>query len=161
MSDQIRAIRGMNDVLPDEAYLWQYLEDAVRDVFRQYGYRNIRTPIIEYTSLFVRGVGAVTDIVEKEMYSFEDAMNGDKLSLRPEGTAPTVRAALEHNLLYSGPQRLWYGGPLFPHERPPKGRHPQYHTFRAEGPGYGQADNAIQILPLGRGPVGAPRHRGV
>ena len=148
MSDQIRAIRGMNDVLPDQAYLWQYLEDTVRDVFRQYGYRNIRTPIVEYTSLFVRGVGAVTDIVEKEMYSFEDAMNGDKLSLRPEGTAPTVRAALEHNLLYNGPQRLWYSGPLFRHERPQKGRYRQYHTFGVEALGFAGPDIDIELLLL-------------
>ena len=98
-NELIRAIRGMNDLLPDEAYLWHYLEQNVSDVFRQYGYRHIRTPIVEYTSLFVRGVGEVTDIVEKEMYSFVDAMNGEALSLRPEGTAPTVRAALQHNLL--------------------------------------------------------------
>ena len=153
MSDQlraIRAVRGMNDVLPDEAYLWQYLEDTVRDVFRQYGYRNIRTPIVEYTSLFVRGVGAVTDIVEKEMYSFEDAMNGDKLSLRPEGTAPTVRAALQHNLLYHGPQRLWYGGPLFRHERPQKGRYRQYHTFGVEALGFAGPDIDIEMLVLAR-----------
>jgi histidyl-tRNA synthetase len=150
MSDQIRAIRGMNDVLPDEAYLWQYLEDAVRDVFRQYGYRNIRTPIVEYTSLFVRGVGEVTDIVEKEMYSFEDSMNGDKLSLRPEGTAPTVRAALQHNLLYNGPQRLWYSGPLFRHERPQKGRYRQYHTFGVEALGFPGPDIDIEMLVLAR-----------
>ena len=150
MSEQIRAIRGMNDMLPDEAYLWQYLEDTVRDVFRQYGYRNIRTPIVETTSLFVRGVGEVTDIVEKEMYSFEDAMNGDKLSLRPEGTAPTVRAALQHNLLYNGPQRLWYSGPLFRHERPQKGRYRQYHSFGVEALGFPGPDIDIEILLLAR-----------
>ncbi len=150
MSDQIRAIRGMNDMLPDEAYLWQYLEDNVRDVLRQYGYRNIRTPIVEYTSLFVRGVGEVTDIVEKEMYSFEDSMNGDKLSLRPEGTAPTVRAALQHNLLYNGPQRLWYSGPLFRHERPQKGRYRQYHSFGVEALGFPGPDIDIELLVMAR-----------
>ena len=150
MSDPIRAVRGMNDVLPDEAYLWQYLEDNVREVFHQYGYRNIRTPIVEYTSLFVRGVGEVTDIVEKEMYSFEDSMNGDQLSLRPEGTAPTVRAALQHNLLYNGPQRLWYGGPLFRHERPQKGRYRQYHTFGVEALGFPGPDIDIEMLVLAR-----------
>ena len=150
MSEQIRAVRGMNDVLPDEAYLWQYLEDTVRDVFRQYGYRNIRTPIVETTSLFVRGVGEVTDIVEKEMYSFEDSMNGDKLSLRPEGTAPTVRAALQHNLLYNGPQRLWYSGPLFRHERPQKGRYRQYHSFGVEALGFAGPDIDIELLMLAR-----------
>ena len=150
MSDQIRGIRGMNDMLPDEAHLWQYLEDTVREVFRQYGYRNLRTPIVEYTSLFVRGVGEVTDVVEKEMYSFEDAMNGDKLSLRPEGTAPTVRAALEHNLLYHGPQRLWYSGPLFRHERPQKGRYRQYHSFGVEALGFAGPDIDIELLMLAR-----------
>jgi histidyl-tRNA synthetase len=99
----------MNDVLPDEAPLWHFFEDNARAVFAQYGYRNIRTPIVEKTELFVRGVGELTDIVEKEMYSFDD--HGERLSLRPEGTAPTVRAALEHNLLYDGPKRLWYSGP--------------------------------------------------
>lgn len=150
MSDQIRGIRGMNDMLPDEAHLWHYLEATVRDVFHQYGYRNIRTPIVEYTSLFVRGVGEVTDIVEKEMYSFEDSMNGDKLSLRPEGTAPTVRAVLEHNLLYNGPQRLWYSGPLFRHERPQKGRYRQYHTFGVEALGFPGPDIDIEMLLLAR-----------
>jgi histidyl-tRNA synthetase len=150
MTDQIRAIRGMNDMLPDEAYLWHFLEDAVRDVLRQYGYRNIRTPIVEYTSLFVRGVGEVTDIVEKEMYSFEDSMNGDKLSLRPEGTAPTVRAALQHNLLYNGPQRLWYSGPLFRHERPQKGRYRQYHSFGVEALGFPGPDIDIELLAMAR-----------
>ncbi len=140
----------MNDMLPDEAYRWQYLEDTVREVFQQYGYRNIRTPIVETTSLFVRGVGAVTDIVEKEMYSFEDAMNGDKLSLRPEGTAPTVRAALEHNLLYNGAQRLWYSGPLFRHERPQKGRYRQYHTLGVEALGFAGPDIDIELLVLAR-----------
>jgi histidyl-tRNA synthetase len=150
MSDLIRGIRGMNDMLPDEAYLWEYLEATVREVFRQYGYRNIRTPIVEYTTLFVRGVGEVTDIVEKEMYSFEDSMNGDKLSLRPEGTAPTVRAALEHNLLYNGPQRLYYSGPLFRHERPQKGRYRQYHTFGVEALGFPGPDIDVEMLVLAR-----------
>ena len=113
MPTKIQAIRGMNDVLPDQSPLWEFFEDTARAVFRQYGYRNIRTPIVEPTELFVRGVGQVTDIVEKEMYSFTDSMNGEHLSLRPEGTAPTVRAALEHNLLYNGPQRLWYSGPPY------------------------------------------------
>ena len=136
----------MNDVLPDDSPLWEYFEDTVRAVFHRYGYRNIRTPIVERTELFVRGVGAVTDIVEKEMYSFTDAMNGDELSLRPEGTAPTVRAVLEHNLLYNGPQRLWYSGPLFRHERPQKGRYRQYHTFGAEVLGLPGPDVDIELL---------------
>ena len=138
----------MNDVLPDQSPLWEFFEDTVREVFRQYGYRNIRTPIVERTELFVRGVGELTDIVEKEMYSFSDAMNGDNLSLRPEGTAPTVRAVLEHNLLYNGPQRLWYSGPLFRHERPQKGRYRQYHTFGAEALGFAGPDIDIELLVM-------------
>ena len=148
MSSKIQAVRGMNDVLPDESPRWEFFEDAVRDVFRQYGYRNIRTPIVERTELFVRGVGQLTDIVEKEMYSFADAMNGDNLSLRPEGTAPTVRAAVEHNLLYNGPQRLWYGGPLFRHERPQKGRYRQYHSFGAEALGFAGPDIEVELLVM-------------
>jgi len=150
MSNKIQAIRGMNDVLPEQSPLWEFFEDTVREVFRRYGYQNIRTPIVERTELFVRGVGEVTDIVEKEMYSFTDAMNGDALSLRPEGTAPTVRAALEHNLLYNGPQRLWYSGPLFRHERPQKGRYRQYHTFGAEVLGLPGPDVDIELLVMAR-----------
>jgi histidyl-tRNA synthetase len=146
MAAPLQAVRGMNDVLPDEASLWEFLEDTVRDVFRQYGFRNIRTPIVEKTELFVRGVGAVTDIVEKEMYTFDD--NGESLSLRPEGTAPTVRAALEHNLLYEGPKRLWYSGPLFRHERPQKGRYRQYHTFGAEALGFAAPDIDVELLVM-------------
>jgi histidyl-tRNA synthetase len=146
MAATIQAVRGMNDVLPDEAMLWEHLETVVRDVFAQYGYRNIRTPIVEKTELFVRGVGEVTDIVEKEMYSFDD--NGESLSLRPDGTSPTVRAALEHNLLYDGPKRLWYGGPLFRHERPQKGRYRQYHTFGVEALGFAGPDVDIEQLVM-------------
>ena len=142
----VHAVRGMNDVLPSEAPLWAFLEDTIRDVFRQYGYRNIRTPIVEKTELFVRGVGQVTDIVEKEMYTFDDG--GESLTLRPEGTAPTVRAALEHNLLYDGPQRLWYSGPLFRHERPQKGRYRQYHTFGAEALGFAGPGIDIELLVM-------------
>src|SRR5438477_637788 len=144
MAGTIQAVRGMNDVLPGESARWLKLEDTVRNVFGQYGYRNIRTPIVEKTELFVRGIGEVTDIVEKEMYSFDD--HGEMLSLRPEGTAPTVRAALEHNLLYDGPKRLWYSGPLFRHERPQKGRYRQYHTFGAEALGYAGPDVDIEQL---------------
>jgi histidyl-tRNA synthetase len=142
----IQAVRGMNDVLPQHSPLWEYFEDTARDVFGQYGYRNIRTPIVEKTELFVRGVGEVTDIVEKEMYTFDD--NGESLSLRPEGTAPTVRAALEHNLLYDGPKRLWYSGPLFRHERPQKGRYRQYHTFGAEALGFAGPDVDVELLVM-------------
>ena len=147
-SKTIQAIRGMNDILPDESPLWEFVEDHVREVFRLYGYRNIRTPIVEFTELFVRGVGEATDIVEKEMYSFVDSMNGDKLSLRPEGTAPAVRAALEHNLLHNGPQRLWYSGPLFRHERPQKGRYRQYHTFGVETFGFSGPEIDVELLQL-------------
>ena len=149
-SGKIQGIRGMNDVLPEEAPRWRFFEETARSVLEQYGYRQIRTPIVERTELFVRGVGEATDIVEKEMYSFVDAMNGEQLSLRPEGTAPAVRAALEHNLLYQGPQRLWYGGPLFRHERPQKGRYRQYHTFGAEALGYGDPDIDVELLVMAR-----------
>jgi len=142
----IQAVRGMNDVLPADASLWTFLEDTIRDVFRQYGYRNIRTPIVEKTELFVRGVGEVTDIVEREMYTFDDS--GESLTLRPEGTAPTVRAALEHNLLYDGPKRLWYSGPLFRHERPQKGRYRQYHSFGAEALGFAGPEIDIELLVM-------------
>ena len=154
---RLQAIRGMNDVLPDDAPLWEFFEDTVRDVFRQYGYRNIRTPIVEKTELFVRGVGEVTDIVEKEMYTFDD--NGESLSLRPEGTAPTVRAALEHNLLYDGPKRLWYSGPLFRHERPQKGRYREYHTFGAEALGFAGPGHRHRTARHGAAPVAAARAR--
>src|SRR6266700_147436 len=146
MAGMIQAVRGMNDVLPGESARWLKLEDTVRAVFSQYGYRNIRTPIVEKTELFVRGVGEVTDIVEKEMYTFDD--HGESLSLRPEGTAPTVRAALEHNLLYDGPKRLWYSGPLFRHERPQKGRYREYHSFGAEALGFAAPDIDIELLVL-------------
>jgi histidyl-tRNA synthetase len=142
----IQAVRGMHDVLPDEAPLWQLFEQTAREVFGQYGYRNIRTPILEKTELFVRGVGEATDIVEKEMYSFDD--HGERLSLRPEGTAPTVRAALEHNLLYDGPKRLWYSGPLFRHERPQKGRYRQYDSFGAEALGFAGPDVDLEQMVM-------------
>lgn len=131
----IQAIRGMNDILPEESHLWEFFEDTVRDWLRAYGYRNIRTPVLEQTDLFVRSIGAATDIVEKEMYTFVDELNGEKLALRPEGTASCVRAAIEHNLLYSGPQRLWYSGPMFRHERPQKGRYRQFHQVGVEAIG--------------------------
>jgi len=142
----IQAVRGMHDVLPDEAPLWLVFEQTAREVFAQYGYRNIRTPILEKTELFVRGVGEATDIVEKEMYTFDD--HGERLSLRPEGTAPTVRAALEHNLLYDGPKRLWYSGPLFRHERPQKGRYRQYDSFGAEALGFAGPDVDLEQMVM-------------
>ena len=147
----VQAVKGMNDLLPDEAGLWEYFEDTVRDVFRQYGYRLIRTPIVEPTALFVRSIGEVTDIVEKEMYSFVDSMNGDTLTLRPEATAGIVRAAIEHNLLYNGAQRVWTLGPMFRHERPQKGRYRQFHQFDVEALGFEGPDvDAEQIVMLVR-----------
>lgn len=148
---KIQAIRGMNDLLPDASPLWLYLEDTVREVFEQYGYRLMRTPIVESTPLFARAIGEVTDIVEKEMYSFEDSMNGEKLTLRPEATAGLVRAVIEHNLLYNGPQRVWTWGPMFRHERPQKGRYRQFHQFDVEALGFPGPDvDAEQIVMLAR-----------
>ena len=144
----IQAIRGMNDVLPDEAHLWEFFEDTVRAWLRAYGYRNLRTPILEKTELFVRSIGAVTDIVEKEMYSFIDALSGESLALRPEGTAACVRAAIEHNLLYGGPQRLWYWGPMFRHERPQKGRFRQFHQVGVEALGFAGTDIDAEHLVM-------------
>ena len=151
-SKKIQAIRGMNDVLPDEAPLWELFEDTVRGWLRAYGYRNIRTPILEQTDLFVRSIGAATDIVEKEMYTFTDELNGESLALRPEGTAACVRAVIEHNLLYGGPQRLWYWGPMFRHERPQKGRYRQFHQVGVEAIGFppGVELDAEHLVMCGR-----------
>jgi len=152
MSDKtIQAVRGMNDILPDEAELWLWFEDVVRDWLHSYGYRNIRMPLVEPTSLFKRAIGEVTDIVEKEMYSFADALNGDELTLRPEGTASCVRAVLQHNLLYNAPQRLYYSGQMFRHERPQKGRYRQFHQYGVEALGFAGPDiDAEQILMCAR-----------
>jgi histidyl-tRNA synthetase len=144
----IQAIRGMNDILPDESHLWEFFEETVRDWLRAYGYRNIRTPILEQADLFVRSIGAATDIVEKEMYTFVDELNGENLALRPEGTAACVRAAIEHNLLYSGPQRLWYWGPMFRHERPQKGRYRQFHQVGVEALGLAGPDVDAEHLVM-------------
>jgi len=147
----LQAVRGMNDVLPDEAGLWEHVEDAVRDVFRQYGYRNLRVPLVETTPLFVRAIGEVTDVVEKEMYTFEDRLNGESLTLRPEATAGIVRAAIEHNLTYERPQRVWTAGAMFRHERPQKGRYRQFHQFDVEALGFPGPDvDAEQIVMLAR-----------
>jgi len=135
MTETIQAIRGMSDVLPADAPLWEFFEDTVRQWLRDYGYRNIRMPIVEKTDLFVRSIGEVTDIVEKEMYTFVDHLNGESLTLRPEGTASCVRAVIQHNLLYGGPQRLFYSGPMFRHERPQKGRYRQFHQVGVEALG--------------------------
>jgi histidyl-tRNA synthetase len=137
----IQGVRGMHDILPDEAERWEVFEELVRGWLHDYGYRPIRTPILEFTPLFVRGVGEHTDIVEKEMYAFEDKLNGDALVLRPEGTASCVRAVLEHNLLNAGgPQRLYYHGPMFRHERPQKGRQRQFHQVGVEALGFAGPD---------------------
>jgi histidyl-tRNA synthetase len=150
MSAKIQSIRGMEDVLPDRSALWQKLEDATREVFERYGYRNIRTPILEPTALFVRGLGEVTDIVEKEMYVFDDR-NGESLALRPEATAGIVRSAIEHNFLYNGPMRVWTAGPMFRYERPQKGRQRQFHQFDVEALGFEGPDvDAEQIVMLAR-----------
>src|SRR6202795_505485 len=147
----IQAVRGMNDVLPDEAALWERFEDAVREVFGQYGYRNLRVPVVEATPLFVRAIGEVTDVVEHEMYTFEDRLNGESLTLRPEATAGIVRAAIEHNLTYERPQRVWTSGPMFRHERPQKGRYRQFHQLDAEALGFAGPDvDAEQIVMLAR-----------
>jgi histidyl-tRNA synthetase len=147
MTEALRAVKGMNDVLPPESARWEWFEEKVRGLMRRYGYANVRTPIVEPTALFVRGLGAVTDIVEKEMYSFADAMNGDRLTLRPEATAGIVRAMVEHNALYNGPLRLWSQVTLFRHERPQKGRYRQFHQIDVEALGHVGPDvDAEQIL---------------
>jgi histidyl-tRNA synthetase len=132
----IQAVRGMNDVLPDEAELWRDFEGKVEAWLERYGYRNLRLPLVEHTQLFRRAIGEATDIVEKEMYSWRDELNDEELTLRPEGTASCVRAAIEHSLLYDGPKRLWYSGPMYRHERPQKGRYRQFHQYGVEALGY-------------------------
>jgi histidyl-tRNA synthetase len=150
-NETLQAVRGMNDILPDEAGLWLWFEEVVREWLHSYGYRNIRMPLVEPTDLFKRAIGEVTDIVEKEMYSFSDALNGDQLTLRPEGTASCVRAVLQHNLLYNAPQRLYYSGQMFRHERPQKGRYRQFHQFGVEALGYAGPDiDAEHILMCAR-----------
>jgi histidyl-tRNA synthetase len=149
--EKLQAVRGMNDVLPDEAALWERFEDAVRRVFALYGYRNLRVPIVEPTPLFVRAIGEVTDVVEKEMYTFEDKLSGESLTLRPEATAGIVRAAIEHSLCYERPQRVWLAGAMFRHERPQKGRYRQFHQFDAEALGFAGPDvDAEQMVMLAR-----------
>ncbi|MDT3293733.1 histidine--tRNA ligase [Shewanella sp. SP1S1-7] len=147
MAKQIQAIRGMNDILPTQSPLWQKVEAVLRSSVSAYGYSEIRTPIVENTDLFKRSIGEVTDIVEKEMYTFADN-NGDSLTLRPEGTASTVRAGNENGLLYNQEQRLWYMGPMFRHERPQKGRYRQFNQFGVEVYGIGTADIDAEVLML-------------
>ena len=146
MVKSIQAVRGMNDVLPDQDYIWDFFEQTIRNWMAVYGYKKIRMPIVERTDLFVRSIGEVTDIVEKEMYTFLDHLNGDSLTLRPEGTASCVRAVLEHNLLYTGPQRLYYSGPMFRHERPQKGRYRQFHQVGVEALGYSGPDIDAELI---------------
>ena len=146
MSNAIRAVRGMNDLLPADSPLWQHFEGILRAWLKSYGYRELRTPILEHTGLFKRAIGEVTDIVEKEMYTFVDELNGESMTLRPEGTASCVRAAIEHNLLFDGGKRLWYAGPMFRHERPQKGRYRQFHQFGIEALGFAGPDLDIEHL---------------
>ncbi len=131
-SKKLVAVKGMNDIMPPDSAQWEWLEEKVRELMERYAYRNLRTPIIEPTALFVRGLGEVTDIVEKEMYSFEDRLNGEQLTLRPEATAGVVRAVVEHSMLYEGGKRLYYMGPMFRHERPQRGRYRQFHLVSVE-----------------------------
>ncbi|WP_072677172.1 histidine--tRNA ligase [Marinobacter nauticus] len=144
---KIQAIRGMNDILPEQTPVWQYVESTVRQVLGQYGYQEIRMPVVEQTELFKRSIGEVTDIVEKEMYTFDDR-NGDSLTLRPEGTAGCVRAAEEHGLLFNQTRRLWYTGPMFRHERPQKGRYRQFHQIGVECFGMDGPDIDAELLIL-------------
>jgi len=146
MSEPIRAVRGMNDILPDEAGRWEALEELLRDWLRSYGYRNVRTPVLEHTALFRRAIGEATDIVEKEMYTFTDELNQESLTLRPEATASVARAAAEHSLLYGGGQRLYYIGPMYRHERPQKGRYRQFHQVGAEALGFPGPDIDAELL---------------
>ena len=144
----LTAVKGMNDILPPVSGQWEWFEDTVRALMARYAYRNIRTPIVEPTALFVRGLGEVTDIVEKEMYSFEDRLNGEHLTLRPENTAGVVRAVAEHSLLYDGGKRLYYMGPMFRHERPQRGRYRQFHQIGAEALGFAGPDIDAEIILL-------------
>ena len=152
MAEKLLAVKGMNDILPPESARWEWLEDKVRALMARYAYRNIRTPILEHTQLFVRGIGEVTDIVEKEMYSFEDRSdkNGDHahLTMRPESTASVVRAVTEHNLLYEGGKRLYYMGPMFRRERPQRGRYRQFHQIGAEALGFAGPEVDAELILL-------------
>lgn len=147
-SEQLTAVKGMNDILPPDSARWEWLEDKVRSLMGLYAYRNIRTPIVEPTALFVRGTGETTDIVEKEMYTFEDKLNGESLTLRPENTPGVVRAAIEHNLTYAGGQRLYYMGPMFRHERPQRGRYRQFYQLGAEALGFAGPAVDVEMMLL-------------
>lgn len=147
-AEKLTAVKGMNDVLPPQSAAVEWLEGRVRSMMARYAYRNIRTPIVERTPLFVRGLGEVTDIVEKEMYSFEDRLNGDPLTLRPEATAGVVRAVVEHSMLYDGGKRLYYIGPMFRHERPQRGRYRQFDQIGAEALGFSGAEVDAELILL-------------
>lgn len=149
MSQTLQAVRGMNDILPAEAEFWELFEETVRSWLKSYGYRPIRLPIVEPTPLFKRAIGEVTDIVEKEMYSFVDSLNGEPLTLRPEGTAGCVRAAIQHNLAAQTPQRLYYLGQMFRHERPQKGRYRQFHQVGVEALGFSGPDIDAEMILMG------------
>ncbi|CAA2106305.1 histidine--tRNA ligase [Variovorax paradoxus] len=152
MAEKLNAVKGMNDILPPESARWEWLEATVRDLMGRFAYRNVRTPILEHTALFVRGIGEVTDIVEKEMYSFQDRSDkygdNDHLTLRPENTAGLVRAVIEHNMLYDGGKRLWYTGPMFRREKPQRGRFRQFHQIGAEALGFAGPDVDAELILL-------------
>lgn len=147
-SEKLTAVKGMNDIMPPESARWEWLEAKVRELMERYAYKNLRTPIVEPTALFVRGLGEVTDIVEKEMYSFEDRLNAEQLTLRPEATAGVVRAVVEHSMLYDGGKRLYYMGPMFRHERPQRGRYRQFHQIGAEALGFYGAEVDAELIVL-------------
>lgn len=147
-TEKLTAVKGMNDILPPDSARWEWLEGKVRDLMARYAYRNIRTPIVEPTALFIRGLGEVTDIVEKEMYSFDDRLNGEALTLRPENTAGVVRAVIEHSLLYDGGKRFYYMGPMFRHERPQRGRYRQFHQMGAEALGFSGPEVDAELIFL-------------
>ena len=152
MAEKLNAVKGMNDILPPESARWEWLEATVRELMGRFAYRNVRTPILEHTALFVRGIGEVTDIVEKEMYAFEDRSDkhgqAEHLAMRPENTAGLVRAVIEHNMLYDGPKRLWYTGPMFRHERPQRGRYRQFHQVGAEVLGFAGPEVDAELILL-------------
>jgi histidyl-tRNA synthetase len=150
MPEPLQAVKGMNDILPPESARWEWIESRAREVMRRYGYLNVRTPIVESTPLFVRGLGEVTDVVEKEMYSFVDKMNGDALTLRPENTAGVVRAAIEHTLLREGGKRLFYIGPMVRHEKPQRGRYRQFNQLGVEVLGFPGPDVDAEVILLAR-----------
>ncbi len=148
MSDKLFAVKGMNDILPPESARWEWFEQQVRDIMAAYAYLNVRTPVLEHTALFVKGTGQSTDIVEKEMYSFEDRLNGEQLTLRPENTPGVVRAAIEHNLTYDGGKRLFYLGPMFRHERPQRGRYRQFYQLGCEAIGFSGPELDAELMLL-------------